>query len=69
MKNRILIQLAQVGLRGLAYTADIIDNRLKNAFDEVGLPAPEKTGGQAFAATLRSYATRLDRRLPRGTRP
>jgi hypothetical protein len=69
MRSRILIQLAQVGLRGLAHTADIIDNQLKNAFDEVGLPTPEKTGGQAFAATLRGYATRLDRRLAKGTRP
>jgi hypothetical protein len=69
MKNRVLIQLAQIGLRGLAYTADIIDDRLKSAFDEVGLPSPEKTGGQAFAATLRDYATRLDRRFPKGARP
>jgi hypothetical protein len=69
MKSRFLIQLAQVGLRGLAHTADVIDYRLKNAFDEVGLPTPGRTGGQAFAATLRGYAARLDRRLAKGTRP
>ncbi|HMI86528.1 MAG TPA: hypothetical protein VK550_20685 [Polyangiaceae bacterium] len=69
MKNRILIQLAQLGLRGLAHTADIIDYRLKNALDEVGLPTPERTGGQAFAAPLRGYATRLIAELAKGTRP
>jgi hypothetical protein len=69
MKRPPLFQLTQAGLHGLACTADFIDDRLKNAFGEIGLPSPEKTRGQIFAATLRGYATRLDRRLPRGTRP
>ena len=68
MKSRILVRLAQVGLHGLAHTADAIDHRLKHAFEEAGLPAPERTRGQIFAATMRSYAARLDRRLPRETR-
>jgi hypothetical protein len=68
MKSRILARLAQVGLHGLAHTADAIDHRLKHAFEEPGLPAPERTRGQIFAATVRSYAARLDRQLPRGTR-
>ena len=68
MKSRILARLAQVGLHGLADTADAIDHRLKHAFEEAGIPAPERTRGQIFATTVRSYAARLDRRLPRGTR-
>ena len=68
MKSRILARLAQVGLHGLAHTADAIDYRLKQAFEEAGLPAPKTTRGQIFADTMRSYAARLDRRLPRGTR-
>ena len=69
MRARLLIQLAQGGLHGLAYTADFIDERLKDAFDEIGLPSPERTRGQIFAATMRGYATRLDRRLPKGAGP
>jgi hypothetical protein len=69
MRRRLLIQLAQAGLRGLAYTADFIDEQLKDAFDEIGLPAPERTRGQIFAATMRRYATRPDRRLPKGAGP
>ena len=69
MRARLLIQLAQAGLHGMAYTADFIDERLKDAFDEIGLPAPERMRGQMFAATMRGYATQLERRLPKGAGP
>jgi hypothetical protein len=69
MKGRILIQLVQAGLYGLACAADFIDERLKDAFDEVGLPAPEDTRGRLLAATMRGHATRLERRLPKGAGP
>ena len=68
MKSRILVRLAQVGLHGLAHTGDAINHRLKQAFEEAGLPAPERTRGQIFAATMRSYAAHLDRRLQKVTR-
>ena len=69
MRARLLIQLTQAGLHGLDYTADFIDERLKDAFDEIGLPSPERTRGQIFAATMRDYAMRLERRLPKGAGP
>ena len=69
MRAPLLIQLAQAGLHGLACTADFIDERLKDTFDEIGLPSPERTRGQIFAATMRGYATRLERTLPKGARP
>jgi hypothetical protein len=66
MKAPILIRLGQAALCGLAYTAEHVDSKLKRAFDQAGLPTPDKTRGQVCAASLRGYAARLERRLPGG---
>ncbi len=64
MKQRFLIRVAQTALRGLAHTAEHIDDNLRSTFDQVGLPTPERTRGQEFAQAVRSYAARLDKHLP-----
>ena len=68
MTNRLLIRVAQVALRGLAYQAERLDEHLKAAFHEARLPTPDRTRGQELVRTLRGYAEQLERPRARATR-
>jgi hypothetical protein len=60
MKERIVVRVAQIALHGLAAHAERIDAHLKAAFEEAGLPTPDRTRGQDFARTM-LWLRRTDR--------
>jgi hypothetical protein len=57
-----LLDRAQNALHRVADTAEVLEGGLKRVFHQsTGLQAPEKTRGQDFIRTVRTYATRLEK--------
>lgn len=66
----LFARLAQNALHHVVDTAEVLETGLKKVFQEGGLPTPEKTRGELFVRTVRTYATRLDKHLAQpSTRP